>query len=67
MAMLTLALTFSAPASARRPSLEPVVRDWTRDVIRDWNNTAHSVTVRCRPLLLSEPGVGGRSAVRQAR
>lgn len=42
VAVLTLALTSSAPASARGPSSGAVVCDWTGDVVRDWNSTARS-------------------------
>jgi hypothetical protein len=40
--VLTVALTSSVAASSRGASSGAVVRDWTGDVIRDWNDTARS-------------------------
>jgi len=42
VAVLTLALTSAVPASARGPASGAVVRDWTGDVVRAWNDTARS-------------------------
>jgi VCPO second helical-bundle domain len=52
VAALMLAVTSSAPASARGPSSGGVVRDLTGQVVRDWNDLARSQSFG-NPLRLS--------------